>query len=136
IWEYNTERIVHELKQGSLDCGILSTPLSESSIVETPIFYETFVAYVSEKSALYQKKSLSTEDIGEEKLWLLNEGHRMRGQVLNICNSKHNYGLEGTYEYNTGSVVTLKRMVDINSGVTILPEMSRSEEHTSELQSR
>jgi LysR family hydrogen peroxide-inducible transcriptional activator len=124
IWEYTTERIVHELKQGSLDCGILSTPLSESSIVETPIFYETFVAYVSEKSALYQKKSLSTEDIGEEKLWLLNEGHCMRGQVLNICNYKHNYGLEGTFEYNTGSVETLKRMVDINSGVTILPEMS------------
>ncbi|MGN0002951.1 MAG: LysR substrate-binding domain-containing protein [Sphingobacterium composti] len=124
IWEYTTERIVHELKQGLLDCGILSTPLTDSNIVETPIFYETFVAYVSEKSNLYQKKVLSTDDIGEEKLWLLNEGHCMRGQVLNICNYKHNYALEGTFEYNTGSVETLKRMVDINSGITILPEMS------------
>lgn len=124
IWEYTTERIVQELKQGSLDCGILSTPLSDSNIMETPIFYETFVAYVSEKSGLYQKKVLSTEDIADEKLWLLNEGHCMRGQVLNICNYKHNYGLEGTFEYNTGSVETLKRMVDINSGITILPEMS------------
>ncbi|WP_149914459.1 hydrogen peroxide-inducible genes activator [Sphingobacterium cavernae] len=124
IWEYTTERIVHELKQGLLDCGILSTPLTESNILETPIFYETFVAYVSEKSNLYQKKVLSTDDIGEEKLWLLNEGHCMRGQVLNICNYKHNYGSEGTFEYNTGSVETLKRMVDINSGITILPEMS------------
>lgn len=124
IWEYTTERIVHELKQGLLDCGILSTPLTESNILETPIFYETFVAYVSEKSNLYQKKVLSTDDIGEEKLWLLNEGHCMRGQVLNICNYKHNYGSEGTFEYNTGSVETLKRMVDINSGITILPELS------------
>jgi LysR family hydrogen peroxide-inducible transcriptional activator len=124
IWEYTTERIVHELKQGLLDCGILSTPLTESYILETPIFYETFVAYVSEKSNLYQKKVLSTDDIGEEKLWLLNEGHCMRGQVLNICNYKHNYGSEGTFEYNTGSVETLKRMVDINSGITILPELS------------
>lgn len=124
IWEYTTERIVQELKQGSLDCGILSTPLSDSNIMETPIFYETFVAYVSEKSGLYQKKVLSTEDIADEKLWLLNEGHCMRGQVLNICNYKHNYGLEGTFEYNTGSVETLKRMVDINSGITILPQMS------------
>lgn len=124
IWEYTTERIVQELKLGLLDCGILSTPLTDNSIVETPIFYETFVAYVSEKSNLYQKKVLSTEDIGEEKLWLLNEGHCMRGQVLNICNYKHNYGLEGTFEYNTGSVETLKRMVDINSGITILPELS------------
>ena len=124
IWEYTTERVVHELKQGLLDCGILSTPLTESNILETPIFYETFVAYVSEKSNLYQKKVLSTDDIGEEKLWLLNEGHCMRGQVLNICNYKHNYGSEGTFEYNTGSVETLKRMVDINSGITILPELS------------
>lgn len=124
IWEYTTERIVYELKQGILDCGILSTPLTDNNIVETPIFYETFVAYVSEKSNLYQKKILSTDDIGEEKLWLLNEGHCMRGQMLNICNYKHNYGLEGTFEYNTGSVETLKRMVDINSGITILPELS------------
>jgi LysR family hydrogen peroxide-inducible transcriptional activator len=124
IWEYTTERIIYKLKQGILDCGILSTPLADSNIVETPIFYETFVAYVSEKSNLYQKRVLSTDDIAEEKLWLLNEGHCMRGQVLNICNYKHNYGLEGTFEYNTGSVETLKRMVDINSGITILPELS------------
>jgi LysR family hydrogen peroxide-inducible transcriptional activator len=124
IWEYTTERIVQELKQGILDCGILSTPLTDNNIVETPIFYETFVAYVSEKSNLFQKKILSTDDIADEKLWLLNEGHCMRGQVLNICNYKHNYGLEGTFEYNTGSVETLKRMVDINSGITILPELS------------
>lgn len=124
IWEYTTERIVQELKQGILDCGILSTPLTDNNIVEKPIFYETFVAYVSEKSDLFQKKILSTDDIADEKLWLLNEGHCMRGQVLNICNYKHNYGLEGTFEYNTGSVETLKRMVDINSGVTILPELS------------
>ncbi|MBD1430149.1 hydrogen peroxide-inducible genes activator [Sphingobacterium litopenaei] len=124
IWEYTTERIVQELKQGILDCGILSTPLTDNNIVETPIFYETFVAYVSGKSNLFQKKILSTDDIADEKLWLLNEGHCMRGQVLNICNYKHNYGLEGTFEYNTGSVETLKRMVDINSGITILPELS------------
>ncbi len=124
IWEYTTERIIQELKNGMLDCGILSTPLQDNAIVERPLFYETFVAYVSEKSSLYQKKVISTDDISEEKLWLLNEGHCMRGQVLNICNYKHNKGTEGNFEYNTGSVETLKRMVDINSGVTILPELS------------
>ena len=124
IWEYTTERIIHELKNGTLDCGILSTPLQEANINETLLFYETFVAYVSEKSHLFQKRVLAAEDIAEEKLWLLNEGHCMRGQVLNICNYKHNKGILGTFEYNTGSVETLKRMVDINSGVTILPELS------------
>jgi len=124
IWEHTTERIIHDLKRGTLDCGILSTPLSDSSIQEMPLFYETFVAYVSEQSPLYKKKMLSPEDIAEEKLWLLNEGHCMRGQVLSLCSYKHNQSSAGTFEYNTGSVETLKRMVDINSGITILPELS------------
>ncbi|GHE30737.1 hydrogen peroxide-inducible genes activator [Sphingobacterium griseoflavum] len=124
IWEYTTERIIQELKLGKLDCGILSTPLHESGIEETPLYYETFVAYVSEASSLYQKKMVTTDEIADKKLWLLNEGHCMRGQVLNLCHYKHNQSLEGTFEYNTGSVETLKRMVDINGGLTVLPEMS------------
>jgi LysR family hydrogen peroxide-inducible transcriptional activator len=78
------------------------------------------------KSPVYEKKMISTDDISHEKLWLLNEGHCMRGQVLNICNYKHNQSKEGTFDYNTGSVETLKRMVDLNGGLTILPEMSIS----------
>ncbi len=126
IWEYTTEQIVHEMKIGALDCGILSTPLHDSSIQEIPLFYETFVAYVSERSPVFEKKMLSTDDISNEKLWLLNEGHCMRGQVLNICNYKHNHSKEGSFDYNTGSVETLKRMVDLNGGLTILPELSIS----------
>lgn len=124
IWEYTTERIIQELKQGKLDCGILSTPLHENGIDEIPLYYEPFVAYVSEKSALYAKKMITTEELDEEKLWLLNEGHCMRGQVLKLCQYKHNQTASGAFAYNTGSVETLKRMVDINSGLTILPEMS------------
>ncbi|MFD2554879.1 hydrogen peroxide-inducible genes activator [Sphingobacterium tabacisoli] len=124
VWEYTTERIIQELKAGTLDCGILSTPLLDNTILETPLFYETFVAYVSEKSTLFDKKMLGYDDLSQEKLWLLNEGHCMRGQVLNICNYKHNQGANGTFEYNTGSVETLKRMVEINDGLTILPELS------------
>ncbi|GEM67454.1 transcriptional regulator [Sphingobacterium mizutaii NBRC 14946 = DSM 11724] len=126
IWEYTTEQIIQELKIGTLDCGILSTPLHDPSIQEIPLFYETFVAYVSDKSSVYEKKMINIEDISSEKLWLLNEGHCMRGQVLNICNYKHNQSKEGTFDYNTGSVETLKRMVDLNGGLTILPEMSIS----------
>lgn len=124
VWEYTTERIIQELKIGTLDCGILSTPLVDNTILEIPLFYETFVAYVSERSKLFEKKMLSQEDLAQEKLWLLNEGHCMRGQVLNICNYRHNQGGSAAFEYNTGSVDTLKRMVEINDGMTILPELS------------
>jgi len=124
IWEHTTEKILHELKVGLLDCGILSTPVHDASLVERPLFYEPFVAYVAAKSKLFDKKEVTSEDILGDKLWLLNEGHCMRGQVLNICQRKRSLEPEGTFEYNTGSVETLKRMVDINSGSTILPELS------------
>ncbi|MFD2598616.1 LysR substrate-binding domain-containing protein [Sphingobacterium corticis] len=124
IWEYTTEKIVQELKSGTLDCGILSTPLQDSAIAELPLYYETFVAYVSNQSKLYAKKLLQADEIAEENLWLLNEGHCMRGQVLNICNYRHNQTETGTFDYNTGSVETLKRMVDVNGGITILPELT------------
>lgn len=124
IWEHTTERIIEELKKGFLDCGLLSTPVGDPAIRETPLFYENFVAYVSENSTLYRKKVLGAEDITNEKLWLLNEGHCMRGQVLNICKYTHNQSSQASFEYNTGSIETLKRMVDMNSGITILPELS------------
>lgn len=125
IWEYTTEKIVRELKVGLLDCGVLSTPVYDPALVERPMFYEPFVAYVSPGSVLVGKKEVTSEDILEDKLWLLTEGHCMRGQVLNICQRKRSMDPEGTtLEYNTGSVETLKRMVDGNSGSTILPELS------------
>lgn len=134
IWEHTTERILQEVKSGTLDCGLLSTPLKEGGIAEIPLYYETFVAYVSTDSSLFKKKVLSAEEITDEKLWLLNEGHCMRGQVLNICKYKHNPSPEGTFEYNTGSIETLKRMVDINGGVTILPELALMDYTEDELQ--
>jgi len=124
IWEHTTDRILQDLKNGQLDCGILSTPLRDTEIEVRPLYYEPFVAYLSEKSPLSQKKMLTGEELAGERLWLLNEGHCMRGQVMNLCAYPHNRTADGDFEYNTGSVETLKRMVDVNSGATVLPEMS------------
>ncbi|MCL7986516.1 LysR substrate-binding domain-containing protein [Sphingobacterium sp. lm-10] len=134
IWEYTTEKIVQELKTGTLDCGILSTPLQDSAIAELPLYYETFVAYVSPGSKLYGKKLLQTNEIADDNLWLLNEGHCMRGQVLNICKYRQSQSASATFDYNTGSVETLKRMVDINGGITILPELTILDYGEDELQ--
>jgi LysR family hydrogen peroxide-inducible transcriptional activator len=124
VWEQTTEQIIQQLKLGTLDCGILSTPLHESSLTEIPVFYENFVAYASKHSKLYKKKTINPDDIDMEEIWVLNEGHCMREQVLNICQRrKHTQGFQH-FEYNTGSVETLKRMVDQNNGATILPELA------------
>jgi len=126
IWEYMTDQIVSELKNGLLDCGILSTPLEDKSLQESPLFYESFVAYLSKSSPLTSKKTLQASDINLDDLWLLNEGHCMRNQILNICNRKKSTEVRA-FEYNTDSVETLKKMVEMNKGITLLPELSISD---------
>jgi LysR family hydrogen peroxide-inducible transcriptional activator len=123
IWEYATEDIIHHLKTGILDCGILATPLVDTSIEETPLYYENFVTYISKNSKLYKKKAIDADDLEDENIWLLNEGHCMRSQVLNICRSTKENRIQGL-TYNTGSVETLIRMVDVNNGATLLPELA------------
>ncbi len=124
VWEQTTEEIVQHLKLGKIDCGILSTPLHENNLTEIPVFYENFVAYVSKNSKLSKKKNIIPDDIDMEEIWILNEGHCMREQVLNICQRRKATKGFQHFEYNTGSVETLKRMVDQNNGATILPELA------------
>jgi LysR family hydrogen peroxide-inducible transcriptional activator len=124
IWEQTTEQIVQQLKLGLIDCGILSTPILENQLLEIPLFYESFVAYVSKNSKLAKKKTIHPDDIDIDELWILNEGHCMRDQVLNICQRRETTIGFKHYEYNTGSIETLKRMVDENNGATILPEFA------------
>ena len=126
IWEYTTEDIIHHLKTGVLDCGILATPLADNSIAEIPLYYENFVTYISKNSKLFKKKTIDANDLEDENIWLLNEGHCMRSQVLNICRSTKDNRLQGL-TYNTGSVETLIRMVDVNNGATLLPELALAE---------
>ena len=135
IWEYTTEQIIQNLKTGLLDCGLLSTPLEDNKLFEVPLFYETFVAYISQSSSLVKKRSITADDLDFEELWLLNEGHCMRNQILNICQQKKRYQGEKQFEYNTGSVETLKRMVDLNYGATILPELSIADFTSEQLKS-
>ena len=133
IWEYTTEQIIQQLKSGLLDCGILSTPVGDSSLNESPLFYERFVTYISTSNELLKKKSIKAADIELQDVWLLNEGHCMRNQVLNICQRKKATGNK-QFEYNTGSIETLKRMVDLNNGLTILPELAISDLTEEQLQ--
>jgi LysR family hydrogen peroxide-inducible transcriptional activator len=96
-------------------------------LTEIPVFYENFVAYVSKNSKLSKKKNITPDDIDMEEIWILNEGHCMREQVLNICQRRKATKGFQHFEYNTGSVETLKRMVDQNNGATILPELALAE---------
>lgn len=132
IWEYTTEDIINHLKTGVIDCGILATPLVDANIDENPLYYENFVSYISKNSKLYKKKALDADDLQDENIWLLNEGHCMRTQVLNICRTTKNSRIP-SLAYNTGSVETLIRMVDVNDGATLLPELALQDLSTKQL---
>jgi LysR family transcriptional regulator, hydrogen peroxide-inducible genes activator len=122
IKETITEEIIHELKNNRLDCGIVVTPLKDASMKEDVMFYEELFVYVSRKNALYDKKYVLANEIDPNQLWLLEEGHCFRSQILNLCELRKYADLH--FEYETGNIETLKRMVDKSDGITILPELA------------
>ena len=124
INELTTEALIMRLREGRIDVGLLITPLNEKGIREDILFYEEMVAYVSKKNAAYKKTYVLPADIDPAKLWLLEEGHCFRGQIVNLC-ELHRQTKEGSlFEYEAGSLETLRRMVEINDGITILPELA------------
>jgi LysR family hydrogen peroxide-inducible transcriptional activator len=122
IKETITEEIISELKNNRLDCGLVVTPLNDSSIREDILFYEELFVYVSKKNALYDKKYVLAKEIDPDQLWLLEEGHCFRSQVLNLCELRKRSDFH--FKYETGNIETLKRMVDKSDGITILPELA------------
>ena len=124
ISELTTDQIVEKLGTQQLDAGILATPLKIAAIKELPLFYEQFVVYASPNEKLMKKKYLLADDIDVSHLWLLEEGHCLRSQVVNLCELKRKETLLQNLDYEAGSIETLKKMVDMNSGITILPELA------------
>jgi LysR family hydrogen peroxide-inducible transcriptional activator len=131
IKETITEEVVHELKNNRLDCGLVVTPLQDSSIKEDVLFYEELFVYVSKKNALYDKKYVLATEINPDQLWLLEEGHCFRSQILNLCELQKSADFQ--FKYETGNIETLKRMVDKSDGITILPELAVMEFSPSQL---
>jgi len=122
--EMTRDVIIERLKSGRIDAGLLVTPLQDSSIMEYPLFYEELLAFVSKDNAAHKKTYVVPADIDVKELWLLEEGHCFRNQVRNLCEIKLATKGESHFEYEAGSIETLRKMVELNKGVTILPELA------------
>jgi LysR family hydrogen peroxide-inducible transcriptional activator len=127
ISELTTDQIILHLEKQQMDAGILATPLKTPSVKEHPLFYEQFVVYASAEEKMMKKKYLLAEDINVNHLWLLEEGHCLREQVVNLCELKRKETLLQNLDYQAGSIETLRKMVDMNNGITILPELALSD---------
>lgn len=125
IEETTTGQIIEKLLTGNLDGAILATPLKNDKITEYPIYYEKFYAYVSpQETSLYAKKELEEDDLNINRLWLLEEEHCFRNQILRLCNMRKRKSSGSLFSYEAGSIYTLINIVDNNSGMTIIPEMA------------
>ncbi|MDI9319702.1 MAG: LysR substrate-binding domain-containing protein [Phycisphaerales bacterium] len=125
VKEMETDQVLAALKNNEIDAAIVSTPLENSGIQEYPLFYEPFVGYFSEGEKALKKKLIVASDIEMDRLLLLNEGHCMRNQILDLC-SEHIHELQTnkSFQYDSSSVDTLRKLVDRNKGMTVLPELA------------
>lgn len=118
ISEMRTETIIQKLLTAEIDMAILSTPLENPQILEVPLYYEKFEAYISPNESIYQLEEISPSEMPLERLWVLEEGHCLRNQVFNFCENRVH---SSTYE--AGSIDTLVKIVDVNGGYTVIPEL-------------
>jgi LysR family hydrogen peroxide-inducible transcriptional activator len=121
VQELLTEDTLSKIKSEAIDVGIVVGPLNDSSFREIPIYYEKFLGYAHNTDLEPPEKLISGKDLENNELWLLNEGHCFREQVLNICQNRN---FDNILNYQSGSLEALKRMVDKQGGVTLLPELA------------
>lgn len=125
VKEMETNQIIKALLNNEIDAALLSTPLEESGIKEYPLFYEPFVGYFCEGEPALSKRTINPADIALERIWLLNEGHCMRNQIINLCSDQiQRLQAERPYRYESSNVETLRKMVEKNGGLAVLPEMA------------
>ena len=124
VYEKTTEALVEALRDSDLDAGILVTPLTEKGIRGEILFYEELLVFVSENNGLFKKNYVLAADIDPNKLWLLEEGHCFRSQMIHLCELFKASRRTSHFDYEAGSFETLRRMVELTDGITILPELA------------
>ena len=117
-----TEELKHSIKTGDIDVGILALLDDMDDFDCTHLFYEQFFVYVSENDILQENTSIKTSDLTDEFLWLLDEGHCFRDQLVKFCHLKS--ADKSKKAYSLGSIETFMRMVESGKGVTFIPELA------------
>ena len=122
VVEMKTNDIKKALQTGEIDAGIVASLAGMEELQQTPLFYEQFFAYVSREDALFNNEVIRTSDLNGEQLWLLDEGHCFRDQLVRFCQMKS--ARASQLAYHLGSMETFMRMVESGKGVTFIPELA------------
>ena len=124
VEELVSEEIIRRLKRDILDVGLFVTPYHDEKIVERPVFYEEMLVYAHPDSELLKKKEVGHEDIVTSDIWMLGNGHCFRNQVVNLCEMSASQHKNLPFEFESNSLETLMRIVDVEGGFTLIPELA------------
>ena len=123
VREMKTSEIKKALAEGELEAGILAKLAGLEEFAETHLCYEKYVGYVSREDKLFEQSIIRTSDVATSKdLWLLDEGHCFRDQMVRFCQMKG--AQTSQLAYNLGSIETFMRMVESGKGITFIPELA------------
>ena len=124
VEELASEEIIRRLKRDMLDVGLFVTPYHDEKIVERPVFYEEMLVYAHPDCELLKKKEVGHEDIVTSDIWMLGNGHCFRNQVVNLCEMSASQHKNLPFEFESNSLETLMRIVDVEGGFTLIPELA------------
>ncbi len=119
--EAQTAQITRMLKQGDLDAVLLALPLNEENIHEIELYKEPFLFAVSKQHPKAKQAQVALKDLEEEEVLLLEDGHCLRDQALDVCNAHQ--AVENT-NFRATSLETLRQMVAANAGITLMPQLA------------
>lgn len=121
LFEEKTEQILDMLLLGRLDAGVLALPAGGDQIVSRKLFEEPFVVAMPEGHPLSRRKRLTLDDLQDQELLLLEDGHCLRDQALEVCQL---VGAHEQLDFHATSMETLRQMVAANAGLTLLPTLA------------
>ena len=125
IQEMKTDPTLHALANGEIDAAIIASRPDDKIYHCDTLFYEHFLGYISKNEKIYSHPVLRSSEISENHLWLLDEGHCFRDQLVRFC---HMEKVKMHQEaYKLGSLETFMRMVESGNGITFIPELARDQ---------
>jgi LysR family hydrogen peroxide-inducible transcriptional activator len=121
LYEYQTGPMLDHLHAGDIDVGILALPVSSEGLAERRLFEEPFMLAVPEQHELARRRNVKAADLNGETLLLLEDGHCLREQALDICARTD---AQEKQDFRATSLETLRQMVASGGGITLLPQLA------------
>ncbi len=121
LYEYQTSQMLERLEAGEIDLGVLALPVTLDGLAARELYVEPFVVAVPDRHRLAKHASIRLDELKGESLLLLEDGHCLRDQALEVCGR---IGLHEKQDFRATSLETLRQMVATGAGVTLLPELA------------